>query len=91
MSMLEEKNRLTVENTTLRRQLEEMRGRIEYSMQNSYVPPIMTNGEQVSVFFASTTVGKRGLRILCRIRSALVLKLYRKNSQLCKSANHNVE
>ena len=51
MSMLEEKNRLTVENTTLRRQLEEMRGRIEYSMQNSYVPPIMTNGEQVSLIF----------------------------------------
>ena len=41
MSLLEEKNRLAVENTTLRRQMEEVGNRI-----NPYIPHL-SNGEQV--------------------------------------------
>lgn len=54
MQLLEEKNRLGMENTSLRRQLDDLNARIktfEFSMQNQYGPPIMTNGEQVRFLF----------------------------------------
>ena len=50
MNLLEEKNRLAVENTTLRHQLDEIGNRMkkfDYGCQNTYVPPIMPNGDQV--------------------------------------------
>jgi regulator of replication initiation timing len=51
MNLLEEKNRLTMENGTLRRQLEELGSRMkefEYGIQDKhYIPPIMPNGQQV--------------------------------------------
>ena len=56
MQLLEEKNRLGMENTSLRRQLDDLNARIktfEFSMQNQYGPPIMTNGEQVRFLFQS--------------------------------------
>ena len=52
MQLLEEKNRLGMENTSLRRQLDDLNARMknfEFSMQNQYGPPIMTNGEQVRI------------------------------------------
>lgn len=48
MSLLEEKNRLNVENSNLKRQLDELSSRIkiDFHSNSNFIPP-MLNGEQV--------------------------------------------
>ena len=48
MNLLEEKNRLNVENSNLKRQLDELGNRLKLDYQHSSYIPSMLNGEQVS-------------------------------------------